>query len=167
MPYSPYMNRLILLIALLIGTSALAEDRQGKVVVHLGEVSAQGTHSNLWFLCNVALTNETEKTLTVTNLFVAPPGLALKISDTNGTELERTYAAPIHLWKWDFEPHTNRIFRLMYGVPSPSGGYGTPGIPLPASAKTVRVQIEGTMSGSSYGSVTSNVVEVKLPDSGP
>jgi len=155
------MKFLILFVALLTGVAARGEDGQGKVVVQLGEVSARGTRSNLWFLCNVALTNETEKTLTVTNLFVEPPGLALKISDTKGMELERIYATPIHLWKWDFEPHTNRVFRLMYGV-----RYGTPGIPLSASVKTVRVQIEGTMSGSSYGSVTSNVVEVKLPDSG-
>lgn len=156
------MKFLILFLALLTGATAWGEEGHGKVVVVLREVSAQGTHSNLWFLCNVALTNETEKTLTVTNLFVAPPGLALKISDANGTELERTYAAPIHLWKWDFEPHTNRAFRLMYGV-----RYRTPAVPPSTSAKTVRVQIEGTMSGSGYGSVTSNIVEVKIPDSGP
>jgi hypothetical protein len=162
------MKQLILFIALLTGATALGDQGSGKVMVLLGEVSAQGTRSNMGFLCNVTVNNQTDDTLTVTNLFVVPPGLALKISDTNGVELKRIYAAPIHLWKWDFASHSHHAYRLMYAIPSSSGGYGTPGIPLPASAKAVRVQIEGTMSGSNYsGGVTSNVVEVKLPASWP
>jgi len=38
------------------------------------------------------------------------------------------------------------------------------GISLPDTVKTVRLQIEGTMSGSSYnGGITSNIVEVNIP----
>ena len=38
------------------------------------------------------------------------------------------------------------------------------GFSLPDRVKFVRLQIEGTMAGSSYsGSITSNLVEVKIP----
>ena len=159
------MNRFILLLGLLLATPAFGDAATNEVTVQLESVSVYGPRTNTWFFCNVRVDNQTDTTLSVTNLFVLAPGLGLKISDSNGKELKKTYAAPFHSWKWNFAPHSGQHYRLMYGVPSPTGGYNVPGIPLPSSAHALRVQIEGTMSGSSYtGSITSNVVEVRLPN---
>ena len=119
----------------------------------------------MWFLCRVAINNQTDVPLTVTNLFSRFPGLALKIADWNGRELKKTYAAPLHASTWTFPPGGQKEFKLMYGVPATSGSYQYPGISLPDTAKTVRLVIEGTLSGSSYsGGITSNVVKAKIPE---
>jgi hypothetical protein len=158
------MKRLITLTGLLISATALGGPGSTGVAVALGPVSVLGTHTNLWFDCDVTINNQTAAPLTVTNLFVRSPGLALKVIDLDGNELKRTYAWPLKAWKWTHAAGTQETFkRLGYGA-KPGRDGNVIGISLPDSLKTVRLQIEGTMSGSSYiGGVTSNVVEVKIP----
>src|SRR5437016_2041401 len=94
------MERLMTLVGLLIAASAFGDSASTYVTVHLGPVSVLGTHTNMWFDCDVTINNQTRVPLTVTNLFVRPPGLALKVSDLDGKELKRTYAWPIKSWEW-------------------------------------------------------------------
>src|SRR5204863_1715820 len=105
-----------------------------------------------------------ELPLTVTNLFGTSPGLALKVKDSDGKELKRLYAWPLKSWEWTHDPASQREFKkLGYGAKPGKDGHVL-GIAFPEMVKTVSLQIEGTMSGSSYtGSITSNVVEVKIP----
>ena len=158
------MKRLIILAGLLISATAPGGPGSTNVAVALGAVSVLGTHTNLWFDCDVTVNNQTGVPLTVTNLFRRSPGLALKITDLDGKELKRTYAWPLKEWEWTHAPGTQKTFkRLGYGA-KPGRDGNVVGISLPDTAKTVRLLIEGTMSGSSYnGSITSNIVVVNLP----
>jgi hypothetical protein len=151
-------------LTLATALTAVSQSAGTDVKVRLDSASAFGTHTNVWFLCNVTVLNGTRSTLTSTNLFVLSPGLALRIAGLDGKELKRTYAAPLHIWKFAFPPHDQRTFKLMYGVPGIAGGYQNPGISLPDDAKTVTVQIQGTLSGSSYtNQIASNPVELDIP----
>ena len=156
------MKRLI--IGLLIAANALGDPGSTNVAVALGPVSVLGTHTNLWFDCDVTVNNQTGVPLTVTNLFRSSPGLALKITDLDGKELKRVYAWPLKSWEWTHAPGRQKEFKLLgYGA-KPGKNGNVLGISLPETVKTVRLQIEGTLSGSSYsGGITSNVVEVKIP----
>ena len=158
------MIKLLTTLGLLVAAGAFANAASTNVTVLLDPISVVGTHSNVWFFCHVRIDNQTDASLTATNLFARSPGLALKVSDLNGLELKRTYAAALHTWKFTFAPGSQTDYKLMYGVPSSSGSYGKPGISLPDAAKSVRLQIEGAFSGSGYsGGITSNVVEVNIP----
>ena len=158
------MKNLLTVLALLVAVSACADSSSTNVTVLLGPVSVLGTHTNLWFDCDVTINNQSRVPLTVTNLFVRSPGLALKITDLDGKELKRTYAWPIKSWQWTHAPGSQKTFkRLGYGA-KPGRDGNVFGISLPSTLKTVSLQIEGAMSGSSYnGSITSNVVEVNIP----
>lgn len=158
------MKNLIAILALLVSVSAFGDSASTNVTVHLGPASVLGTRTNMWFDCDVTINNQTPMPLTVTNLFVRSPGLALKVSDLDGNELKRIYAWPIKSWTWTHAPGTQKEFkRLGYGA-KPGPGGNVLGISLPENVKTARLQIEGTLSGSSYtGGITSNVVEVKIP----
>src|SRR5438046_2758708 len=98
------MKNLLIIAALLVAVSAFADSPGGGVAVHLGPVSVIGTHTNLWFDCNVTIINQTELPLTVTNLFGTSPGLALKVKDSDGKELKRLYAWPLKSWEWTHDP---------------------------------------------------------------
>lgn len=158
------VKNLIAILALLFAVTAFGDSASTSVTVRLGPVSVLGTRTNMWFDCDVTINNQTLVPLTVTNLFVRSPGLALKVSDLDGNELKRVYAWPIKSWKWTYAPGSQKEFkRLGYGA-KPGMGGNVLGISLPETVKTVRLQIEGTLSGSSYtGGITSNVVEVKIP----
>lgn len=158
------MKELITLAGLLIAASAFGGPESTNVTVHLGPVSVLGTRTNMWFDCDVTINNQTRLPLMVTNLFVRSPGLALKVTDLDGKELKRTYAWPIKSWKWTHAAGSQKKFRrLGYGA-KPGRDGNVLGLSLPDTVKTVRLQIEGTMPGSSYhGSVTSNVVDVDIP----
>jgi|ERR1017187_7855611 hypothetical protein len=157
------MKRLPIILALLVVVNSCGDSGVTNETVHLDNVSVIGTHTNVWFLCNLTLKNQTGMTLIVTNLFLLSPGLALKITDLNGEELKRTYAAPLMVGDFTFPAGSENTFKLCYGVPG-IYRYNNPGITLPDNEKTVRLQIEGTMSGSRYsGGITSNIVEVKIP----
>ena len=108
--------------------------------------------------------DRTSVPLTVANLFVRAPGLSLRIMDLDGKELKQTYAWPLKSWQWTHDPGSQREFkRLGYGA-KPDRNGNVLGISLAETVKSVRLQIEGNMSGSSYnGSITSNVVEVDIP----
>jgi hypothetical protein len=157
------MTRLLTILGLLIAVSTFGSPG-ADVTVHLGTVTVVGTHTNMFFECKVTINNQTGVSLTVTNLFCMSPGLALKIADLEGKELKRTYAWPWKAWKWTVPPgNQQENEKLWYGA-KPKHGGGITGISLPDPARIVRLQIEGTLSGSSYaGSITSNVVEVKIP----
>ena len=77
---------------------------------------------------------------------------------------KRSYAWQLKSWEWTHAPGGQREFkRLGYGA-KPSRDGNVLGISLPDGVKSVRLQIEGSMAGSSYsGSITSNLVEVKIP----
>jgi hypothetical protein len=158
------MKRLITLVGLLVSATAFSGPESTNVTVQLGSVSVLGTRTNMWFDCDVTIKNQTRLPLTVTNLFVRPPGLSLRITDLNGKELKRTYAWPLKSWEWTHSPSSQKEFkRLGYGA-KPGRNGNVLGISLPEFVKSVRLQIEGNMSGSSYnGSITSNVVEVDIP----
>src|SRR5947209_17391315 len=111
------MKRLLITLTLATALTAASQSPGTAVKVRLDSASVSGTHTNLWFLCNVTVLNGTGATLTATNLFVLPPGLALRIAGLDGKELTRTYAAPLHAWNFAFPPHDQRTFKLMYGVP--------------------------------------------------
>ena len=158
------MKNLAAILALLVAVRALGDSASTNVTVRLGSVSVLGTHTNMWFDCDVTINNQTRVPLTVTNVFRRPPGLALKVTDLDGKELKRTYAWPLKSWEWTHAPGSQKEFkRLGYGA-KPGKNGNVLGISLPETVKTVRLQIEGTLSGSSHsGGITSNVVEVKIP----
>jgi hypothetical protein len=158
------MKTLLIVLGLLAAARAFSGSESTQVTVHLGPVSVLGARTNMWFDCDVTVHNQTGTPLTVTNLFVMPPGLALKVADLNGKELKRVYAWPLKAWKWTHAPGSQREFkRLGYGA-KPGRNGNVHGISLPETVQVVRLQIEGTLSGSSYGrGITSNVVEVKIP----
>src|SRR6266566_6577360 len=143
------MKTRIYALALLAATALFAASASPRVTIRFS-ADVDGTHTNVWFLCHVLLNNQTTAPLTVTNLFSRPPGLALKVTDWDGKELARTYSVGLHAWTWTLPPDSEKSYKLMYGVPSVSDSYQNPGISLPASAKTVKLQIEGTLSGSTY-----------------
>src|SRR5438874_4828164 len=111
------MKRLMALVGLLLAASVFGDSASTNVTLHLGSVSVLGTHTNMWFDCDVTINNQTRVPLTVTNLFVRSPGLAVKVTDPGGQELKRVYAWPIKSWKWTHAPGTQKEFkRLGYGA---------------------------------------------------
>ena len=158
------MKRLITLVGLLIALTALSGPEGTNVTVHLGPVSVLGTRTSMWFDCDVTVNNQTSVPLRVTNLFARSPGLGLRITDLNGKELLRTYAWPLKSWEWTHAPGSQKKFkRLGYGA-RPGKDGNVVGISLPDTVKIIGLQIEGTMSGSSYNaSITSNVIDVDIP----
>lgn len=148
-----------MILTLLTAASVLGAD---DITVKLNDVSPKGNHTNMWFECTLTIHNGTSTRFSATNLFVAPPGLALKISDLDGKELKQVYADP---WM-NYSLNTAIIspgdttFKEPYGL----GGWHSRPFPLPESVQTVRVRIEGTLSHTGYTNrLTSNVVEVHVP----
>jgi hypothetical protein len=151
------MKRLLMIFGLLAAASALGAD---DVTVKLKDVVPKGTHTNLWFECTLAIHNGTSTSFSATNLFVAPPGLALKISDLGGKELKQLYADPYinSALNTAIIPPGDSTFKEPYGL----GRW--PPFALPESAQTVKVRLEGTLSHTEYTNrLTSNVVEVQVP----
>ena len=149
------MKRLLVIFALLATASALDAD---DVTVKLDGVSPEGNHTNIWFECRFTIHNGTSTPLSATNLFVAPPGLALKISDLDGKELKRVYADPWinYALNSPIIPQGESKFKEPYGL----GRF----VALPKTVKIVRVRLEGTLSASGYTNLlTSNIVEVHIP----
>jgi hypothetical protein len=153
------MNRLLIILMSLVAVSAFGDPVSTNVTVRLGPVSVIGTYPSVMFKCNVTINNQSDKTLVATNLFAMSPGLALKVSDLDGKELQRTYAMPWITWRFTFSPGIHPLSNLFYGVKIINGHKHVEELSLPNAAKTVRLQIEGTLSGSS---ITSNIVEVKI-----
>jgi hypothetical protein len=157
------MKALMMLFGLALGAAASGASANTNVSVTLGQVSVLGTHTNLWFDCDVTISNQSSMPLTMTNLFTIKPGFALSITSLDGTELNRAYAWPLKSWKWTHAPGSSKEFRkLGYGA-KPGRDGNVVGISLPESVKTVRLQLVGTMAGSNYeGAITSNVVQVDI-----
>lgn len=152
------MKKSLVILGMLMAAKAFGGD---DVKVSIDHVSALGAHANVWFECRVKIHNGTSTPLDVTNLFVQSPGLSLKISDSNGTELGRFYSLPIHRWHWTIPANGDTTNKVTYSF---GGLNGHPSLSLPDGVHSVKVQVEGTLSGSSYTNrLTSNVVEVKVP----
>ncbi len=153
------MKRLLTILALLAAASALGAD---EVTVKLNDVSPKGTHTNMWFECSVTIHNGTSAPLTVNNLFLGPPGLALQISDLDGKELKRLYSAG-HIaepLQWHIAPGDNTFTNVGYGLPSGNRRL----LCLPEGVHAVKVQVQGILPGSSFTNVlSSNVLEVHVP----
>lgn len=130
------------------------------VTVRLDSVSPMGTRTNMWFKCSVTVHNSTGASVTATSLFLFPQDLALKISDLDGKELKRLYEDP-HInepTNWVIPTGDSTYTNILYGL------VARPSLSLPDGVHTVRVHVEGTLSGSSYTNrLTSNVVEVQVP----
>jgi hypothetical protein len=155
------MKRLLTVLAFLIAVGAFGGD-DGDVTVKLNDVSPRGIHSNMWFKCSVTIHNGTSALLTVTNLFLGPPSLALKISDLDGKELKRVYSVPYMFEPvgWDIAPGDNTFTNVLYGLPNGN----RPPLSLPEGVHAVRVQVQGILPDSSFTNrLTSNIVEVQVP----
>ena len=155
------MKLSLTILALLIAVGAFGGD-DGNVTVKLNDVSPRGIHSNMWFQCSVTIHNGTSAPLTVTNLFLGPPSLALKISDLDGKELKRVYSVPYMFEPvgWDIAPGDNTFTNVLYGLPNGN----RPPLSLPEGVHAVRVQVQGILPGSSFTNrLTSNIVEVQVP----
>lgn len=153
------MKRLLMILGLFIGARLFGADA---VTVKLDEVVPNGSHTNIGFNCKFTIHNGSSASLYTTNLFTAPPGLALKISDLDGNELNRSYANPYMYYARNcpvIRPGDGK-FSELYGI----GGWHSRPFPLPESVQIVRVRLEGTLSDSGYTNrLTSNVVEVRVP----
>jgi hypothetical protein len=152
-----------MILGLMITVRTFGDAGGSNVTVRLDNIRVAGTRTNLYFECNVRINNQSGLSLTATNLFFGSPGLALKVSGLDGKELKRTYAWPWKAWEYTLLAGEQEYKGLWYGARSGRGG-AVSGISLPETAKIVRLQIEGTLSGSSYtNSIASNVVEVRIP----
>ena len=155
------MKRLLMVLGFLAAARAFGGD-DGDVTVKLNDVSPIGIHSNMWFRCSVTIHNGTSAPLIVTNLFLWPPSLALKISDLDGKELKRVYSVPYMFEPvgWDIAPGDNTFTNVLYGLPNGN----RPPLSLPEGVHAVRVQVQGILPGSSFTNrLTSNIVEVQVP----
>ena len=155
------MKRPLIILGLLAAAGAFGGD-DGNVTAKLNDVSPRGTHTNIWFECSVTIHNGTSAPLTVNNLFIGPPSLALKISDLDGKELKRLYSVGhiIEPLQWDIPPGDVTFTNVGYGLPS---GNRRP-LSLPEGVHAVRVQVQGILPGSSFTNrLTSNIVEVQVP----
>lgn len=113
------------------------------------------SHTSLTFMCRVVLTNQTPTPLTVSNLFQDHAGLCMKVTDTGGTELARLISPPFKRPVSTIEAGTNSVFWPYYGI---FGRFD------PGTNKTVRLQLEGRLIGSSYTQpVVSDTVDMKIP----
>jgi hypothetical protein len=152
------MKRLLAVLLLLVAVSAFADS--GGVTAHLRVISVTGTHTHPMFICNITLDNQTGATLTATNLFCESPGLALKVAGSDGQELARAYAGQWKIWQFYIYPGSHTFTNLYYGY----NIYNVSGFSIPESTKELKLQLVGTLAGSSYTNrVTSNVIEMQVP----
>jgi hypothetical protein len=107
-------------------------------------------------MCKATIENQTRDSLTVSNVFQDPAGLSLKVTDKNGVELSRLSCMPFKNPKATIAAGGSQLFWPYYGIKERFS--------VPETNTTVNVQLEGRLLGSGYtGSVTSNVVELKVP----
>ena len=147
---------------MLMATTALAEPQGTNVAARLDRVSVQMVHTGVVFKCGITIDNPTGRLFTATNLFSMPPGLALRVMDLDGHELARVFAFPWKMWRFPIAPGSGQWTNLWYGGKIVREGIA--GVVLAENMRAVRVQIEGTLSGSGYTNrVKSNVVQVSVP----
>ncbi len=155
-----FQNAPVAILTLLVARSALGEPAVTNVTVHLAvqtnSVSRDASHKSLTFMCRATIDNQTRDPLIVSNLFQDHAGLSLKVADTNGVELARLYAPPFHFPAFTIAAGGKESFWPYYGVMNR--------LSVPASDTSVRIQLDGKLIGSGYaGSLTSNIVELKIP----
>jgi hypothetical protein len=154
---------LLLVSGMLITTDAFGESSITNVTIY---ISLQ-TNSVVWntsdtslrtatFMCHATIGNQSSESLTASNLFQDPLGLSLKITDKNGFELARLNSPPFHSDITTIPAGKKTMCYPYYGIISRFWVSGT--------NTTVNIQLEGKLIGSSYsGSLTSNVIEMKIP----
>lgn len=160
------MIKLLRIVGLLISTSAFADPSGNTVTVRLSpNVDVVGTQTNVIFRCAMTINNQTGGVLIATNLFSMSPGLALEVTEPDGKWLKTLYA-PWLTPDWILRPGRNRVRWLYYGMDDGlNEGSGNPhGVSRPDITKTLRLQIEGTLSGTGYTNhLISNMVQVHVP----
>jgi len=154
------MKNLVTLFALLVAACALVEATVTNVTIHLAvqtnSVSWGRSHNSLTFMCKATIENQTRDSLTVSNAFQDPAGLSLKVTDKYGVELSRLSCMPFKNPKATIAAGGSQSFWPYYGIKERFS--------VPETNTTVNIQLEGRLLGSGYtGSVTSNVVELKVP----
>ena len=109
----------------------------------------------LTFMCRVVISNQTPDSLTVSNLFQNQAGLCMRVTDGNGAELARLISPPFQQTTFTIGAGTNEVCWPYYGI---FGRFD------PGTNKTVRLQLEGKLVGSSYTKpVVSDTVEMRVP----
>jgi hypothetical protein len=154
------MKNLVAVLPLLAALHAFGESAVTNITILLAaqtnSASWDTTHTSISFACRATIDNPTHDPLTVTNLLQDHSGLSLKVTDKDGTELARLYAAPFKRSESTIDPGGKQSFYPYYGI--------TQRFSVPGRNTTVKLQLEGKLSGSSYaGSLTSNIVELKIP----
>jgi hypothetical protein len=133
------------------------------VTLHIGTVSAvrqpmivSGVHTNsVTFWCEATLDNQTGAPLTATGLYSAFDGMRLVVLDASDKELARRGHADA------FSTMVTQSFTLPVGKTTEKLWF--PWCSVPSMNQAVVVRVEGGLKGSSYtGSITSNVVDVKI-----
>ena len=154
------MKNLAAFLASLVALRAFGESAVTNVTVHLAvqtnSISWDTSHTSVTFMCKATIDDQTRDALTVSNLFQDHSGLSLKVTDKKGEELARLSAAPFHFPSFTVAAGGKQSFWPYYGIMNRFS--------VPKGDTAVRIQLEGKLIGSSYaGSLTSNIVELKIP----
>jgi hypothetical protein len=151
--------KFLFLICFLWAGNSFSKPPTPDVAIHFtvqsNSIRWDSSHNALTFMCRVVIDNQTPTSLTVSNLFQDHAGLCMKITDNNGTELSRQFSPPFHISISTIEAGTNSMFWPYYGIISRFN---------PGTNKTVKLQLEGNLVGSSYiKPVVSDIVDMKIP----
>ncbi len=92
--------------------AALAEPQATNVTARLAQVSVHAVHGGVVFTCAVTIDKPTGRLFTATNLFSRPPGLALRVMDLDGHDLDRIYALPWKMWRFPIAPGSGQWTNL-------------------------------------------------------
>ncbi len=151
--------KLLLLICLLWTTACFGGGSTPDVTIHFAvqpnSIRWDASHTYLTFMCRVVIDNRTPASLTVSNLFQDHTGLCMQVTDTRGAELARLFSPPFERRVSTIEAGTNSVFWPYYGI---FGRFDA------GTNKTVRLQLQGKLIGSSYTTpVASGTVDMKIP----
>jgi hypothetical protein len=152
-------TKLLLLICLLSSKSAFGGSSAREIAVHFAiqpnSLRWNANHTSLEFMCRVVIENQTHDSLSISNLFQDRAGLCMKVADTNGNELARLISPPFKIISSTIGAGTNSISWPYYGI---LGRFD------PGTNKTVRLQLQGKLLGSSYTKqIFSDIVDMKVP----
>jgi hypothetical protein len=152
-------DKVLHFVCLLWATACFGGGFTPDVAIHFAvqpnSIQWDTSHTSLTFMCRVVIYNQTPDSLTISNIFQDHAGLCMKVTDSRGTELARLISPP---FKWPvstIEVGTNSVFWPYYGI---FGRFD------PGTNKSVRLQLEGKLIGSSYTTpVVSDTVDMKIP----
>lgn len=151
--------KFLTLICLLLATVCFGDGFAQDVAIHFAvqpnSIQWDSSRAAVTFMCRVVITNQTSTSLTVSNLFQDQSGLCMKLTDTSGKELAHLIAPPFHWATFTISAGTNSVFWPYYSI---FGRFD------PGTNRTVRLQLDGRLIGSSYTNpIVSNIVDMKIP----